>query len=192
MRAALVLVDLQNAFCSPGGSLARRGYRIAGLDAAVAGCMQLRDWSLRRGIPAVLTRLVYRADYADAGLLVGDQPAIRDLGAYANGSEDSALIAELALSESDCVVDKRRYDPFVGTDFESSLRKLGVAELLVAGLLTNVCVESTVRSAYDRDFRVTVAADATASYDRALHRASLATLERHFARVRTVAELIAS
>lgn len=192
MSTALVLVDLQNAFCRADGSFARRGFRIEGLDAVLAGCVRLRDAAAARGWAVVLTRLVYAQDYSDAGLLVIDRPQIPRLGAYAAGSADSDFVDALAPRPGDVVVDKTRYDPFVGTELERTLREREVGSLVVAGLLTNVCVESTVRSAHDRDFRVTVAEDATASYDSALHRAALSTMGRHFARVVALAELLGS
>jgi ureidoacrylate peracid hydrolase len=189
MSTALVLVDMQNAFCRPDGSFARRGFRIPDLDRVVSACVRLLEGSRARGWTIVFTRLVFRPDYADAGLLVADQPRIRAQGAYAAGGDDCRIIEELPRQPGDLVIDKQRYDPFVQTLLEEELRSLGVSDLVVGGLLTNVCIESTVRGAYDRGFRVTVPSDATASYDPELHRASLATLGRHFARVVRVTDI---
>ena len=192
MTTALLLVDLQNAFCLPDGSFARRGFTIENLDGVLAGCLRLREAAAARAWDVLLTRLVYDPDYSDAGLLVADQPMIRELGAYAAGGRDAEIVRALAPRSGDVVIDKTRYDPFLGTGLESLLRRRGVGSIVVAGLLTNVCVESTVRGAYDRDFRAAVASDATGSYDPALHHAALSTMARHFARVAAVAQLIES
>jgi ureidoacrylate peracid hydrolase len=192
MKTALVLVDLQNAFCRPDGSYARRGFEIPGLDRVIDACTRLLEESRKRGWDVVFTRLVFHPDYSDGGLLVADQPQIRALSAYRNGGDDCRIIEEIAPRPGDLLIDKNRYDPFVNTGLEAELRARGITDLVVGGLLTNVCVESTVRSAYDRDFRVTVLSDASASYDPGLHQAALATMGRHFARVCRLEDLLRS
>lgn len=191
MTTALLVVDLQNAFCRPEGSFVRRGYSIVELDRVIATCVRLVAHAEAEGWPVVYTRLAYQSDYRDAGLLVAKNPAIRELGGYAEGSFDAALLdvfrpdAPKAL-----VVRKTRYDPFCGTELEAALRARGVEELVVCGVTTNVCVESTVRHAHDLDFPVRIVEDAMSSYDPALHRASIETMARHFARRVTCADVI--
>jgi len=191
MTTALVVVDLQNAFCRPEGSFARRGLAIDGIERVVAACRRLADHAAKVGWPVVCTRLVYRPDYADAGLLVPHDPRIRALGAYVEGSFDAALVDALPADlPGTLVVRKTRYDPFCGTALEAELRGRGIRDLVVCGVTTNVCVESTVRRAHDLDFPVRLVEDAVASYDAALHRASLETLGRHFAQRVTVDALV--
>ena len=194
MTTALVVVDLQNAFCRPEGSFVRRGLAIEGVDEIVARCRALVALAEARDWLVVPTRLAYRADHADAGLLVARNPAIRALGGYVEGSFDAALVDALerpAGSPRWLVVRKTRYDPFCGTTLADDLRARGVGELVVCGVATNVCVESTVRHAHDLDFPVRVVEDAVASYDRRLHEASLETMGRHFATRITHAQLAA-
>jgi ureidoacrylate peracid hydrolase len=189
MVTAVLLVDLQNAFCTPGGSYARRGQRVRGVRRLLANCLALTRLARTKGWPVIYTRLAFAADYHDAGLLALDRPAIRELGAYAEGTVDSAIVTALTPQPGDLVVTKTRYDPFVGTDLEGELRRRGIDRLAVAGLLTNVCVESTVRSAYDRGVRVFVVREATAAVSDRLQRASLDTLAAHFAEVGPLAAL---
>lgn len=182
MRTALLVVDLQNAFCRPEGSFARRGLEIEGIGQIVERCRRLVEHAEGSGWLVVATRLVYAPDYRDAGLLVERNPEIRALGAYREDSFDAELVAELQpWVDRAFVVRKSRYDPFRGTGLEAGLRARDVGDLVVCGVTTNVCVESTVRSAHDLDFRVRIVEDAMASYDRALHRASVETMARHFA-----------
>ncbi len=192
VRTALLVVDLQNAFCRPEGSFAQRGLVIAEVERVVVQCRRLVGHAARAGWLVVPTQLVYAADYHDAGLLVERHPALRTLGAYREGSFDAALVAGLGSLPGDAfVVRKTRYDPFQGTGLEAELRARGVRDVVVCGVTTNVCVESTVRSAHDLDFPVRLVEDAVASYDPALHRASLETLGRHFAARTTVDALLA-
>lgn len=191
MRTALLVVDLQNAFCKPDGSFARRGLAIASIDRVVDRSRRLVEHAGQAGWLVVATRLVYAADYHDGGLLVARDPAIRALGAYRDESFDAALVADLGPLPGDAlVVRKTRYDPFCGTTLEAELRARGVGDVVVCGVTTNVCVESTVRSAHDRDFPVRLVEDAVSSYDASLHRASIETMARHFATRTTLAELL--
>lgn len=191
MTTALVVVDLQNAFCRPEGSFSRRGVRIAGVERVVEGCKRLIAHAESSAWLVVYTTLVFRSDYRDAGLLVARNPAIRELGGYAEGSWDAALVDALSpIADAALVVRKTRYDPFCGTGLEGDLRGREVGDVVVCGVTTNVCVESTVRRAHDLDFPVRIVADAMGSYDEALHRASLETMSRHFATPVAIADLV--
>jgi ureidoacrylate peracid hydrolase len=191
MTTALLVVDMQNAFCRPEGSFARRGLRIEAIERVIRGCRQLVSHAEVSSWLVVYTGLAYRADYQDAGLLVACNPAIRELGGYVEGSWDAALVdALLPMSQAALFVRKTRYDPFCGTGLEAELRAREVGDVVVCGVTTNVCVESTVRSAHDLDFPVRIVEDAMSSYDAGLHRASIATMSRHFATRVAVADLM--
>ena len=86
------------------------------------------------------------------------------------------MVDELGCGPEDLVVDKVRFDAFQWTSLEPLLRGLGVGELVVCGVVTNLCVETTVRSAFMRDFPVTLLADCCAAKTRRLHELSLEVL----------------
>ena len=189
-HTAIMLIDLQNAFCSPKGSFAARGGTIEDLEPALRVCKQLLAMGRAQTLPIVFTNMQFKSDYSDAGLLAKTlAPQIIEMGAYAEGSWDAAIADRFEVLPGDLVIAKNRYDPFCGTALRAELENRRTQHLIVAGLLTNVCVESTVRSAMDRDFEVTVLSDATASYSEVAKTASLQTLARHFARVLTFDEL---
>jgi nicotinamidase-related amidase len=106
------------------------------------------------------------------------------------GSVDHALLPGLGREDNDAVVPKRRYSAFFETDLEQTLRQLGVDDLAVAGVMTNLCVETTVRDAFVRDFRVRVLMDATATASEEMFLGSLRNLAFGFAHVQTVEEWI--
>ena len=122
--------------------------------------------------------------------MVENNPQIKELRAYAAETKDSLIIDELTPHPGDLIIDKQRYDSFIGTDLECQLRDRHIQQLIVCGLVTNVCVESTVRGAYERNFLVIIAKDATASYSNDLYRSSLETMSRHFAKLYSVDDLI--
>ena len=88
------------------------------------------------------------------------------------------------------MIDKAGYDPFHNTDLENLLRQQGVRRVVVAGVLTNICVESCVRSAFERGFEVIVIEDATDSYSASAKAASLGSMRRGFASVQSLNDFL--
>ncbi|NBH07424.1 isochorismatase family cysteine hydrolase [Amycolatopsis sp. SID8362] len=189
MRALLV-VDMQNGFCHPRGSVPAMLGPMEGVATAIAGCVAAVAAARAAGVPVVYTRHCYRPGYVDAGANFERLGAgIRDSGGLLRGSWDAEVLDELAPAGGDVVVDKTRYDAFFATDLELVLRGAGVTDLIVCGVATNVCVASSVRTAYAADFGVTVVPEACAGWTTALHEAALKVLaESMFADVRSVRE----
>lgn len=191
MTTALVVVDMQNAFCLPSGSFAQRGGEIIDIARVIEGCRTLIEHADANGWWVVCTAMTFSPDYSEAGLLVKDRPAIREKGAYLEGSSDAQIVEQLMpLPAGSGIHRKTRFDPFCKTSLSEELRDRGVEELVVCGVLTNVCVESTVRRAYDLDFPVRIVEDAMSSTQEELHAASLETMSRHFATRVRVADLV--
>ena len=87
---------------------------------------------------------------------------------------------------------KHRYSAFVGTDLELILKSQGVEYILVTGVATNVCVESTARDGYHRDYNVILIEDCCGAYDQQEHAATLNNISKFFGTVTTSKTLIAS
>jgi ureidoacrylate peracid hydrolase len=189
MNTALVVVDMQKAFCNPEGSFQRRGYVIENIGKIIEQCINLRKFADETGWTVFFTRLVYSEGYQGAGLLVQNNPQIRQLGGYIEGSPDSMIVDELTPKQGDIVINKNRFDPFITTTFYDQLCQFRIKKIVVCGVCTNICVESTVRGAFDRDIRVIIAEDAVTSYSKELHQASLETLRVFFASVLSVAKI---
>jgi nicotinamidase-related amidase len=96
-------------------------------------------------------------------------------------------MADIGWQTGDTVIAKKRYDAFHGTDLEKRLRELAVDHLAVAGVMTNLCVETTARGAFVRDFRVSVLVDATATATEEMQTASLINMSYGFAHIQTAA-----
>jgi ureidoacrylate peracid hydrolase len=176
-RTALLVIDMQNGFCHPDGSFAGLGLDVSMCTAAIAGCRRLVEAAHAAGVPVVYTRYVYRADYKDGGVLVQEVlPALADVKSLAAGTWDAELVDELVPTDDDFVLDKNRYSAFYGTGLEPVLTSLGVRNLVMAGVTTNMCVETSARDASQRDYRVFVVSDATGELDAARHDMALATL----------------
>jgi ureidoacrylate peracid hydrolase len=176
LRPALLVIDMQNGFLHPEGSLTRDDQPMFEVERVVAETVELVAEARNAGLPVIYTQHVFRPDYLD----VPARLRARDLfkegePTLVTGSWDAAVADELKPLDSEPIVEKNRYDAFLYTDLELVLRALGVARLLVCGVATNVCVESTVRSAEQRDFEVTVASDCT-SGPVEYHHAALASM----------------
>jgi nicotinamidase-related amidase len=177
---ALLVIDMQNAFCHPDGSFAQMDMGLEGALEAVAHAAVAVGQARRAGIPVVFTRHVYRPGRADEGqALRRNSPALANLEGLAATSWDAEVMDELGCGPGDLVVDKVRFDAFQWTSLEPLLRGLGVTELVICGVITNICVESTVRSAFMRDFPVTLLADCCAAKTRRLHELSLEVLSSY-------------
>ncbi|KAI3782537.1 hypothetical protein L2E82_12587 [Cichorium intybus] len=98
-----------------------------------------------------------------------------------DGTPDSELIPEIGRREEELVVEKNTYSGFRGTQLEERLQGMGVEEVIVTGVMTNLCCETTAREAFVRGFRVFFSTDATATSSEELHQATLMNMAYGFA-----------
>jgi ureidoacrylate peracid hydrolase len=180
MTRALLVVDMQNGFCHPEGSFARIGMGLEGAAEAVRSAAAAVAQARRAELPVVFTRHLYRPGRADEGrALKQNSPALAGVDGLQSGTWDAEIVDELGCGPDDLTVDKVRFDAFQWTSLEPLLRGLGTGELVVCGVVTNICVETTVRSAFMRDFPVTLLADCCAAATRRLHELSLEVLSSY-------------
>ena len=186
---ALVVVDMQNGFCSAQGSFARMGVDVSGLQAVLEPCRRLVQAARGASAPVIFSRYVYKSDYSDHGTLF--RPLIAEMrreNALIAGSWDVDILPELAPEPEELVLDKNRPSCFFGTSLNQHLREIGVRRVVVCGVTTSCCVESTVRDAGQHDYETFVVSDATAEMTQERHLAALHTLGFLFADVVTVAQ----
>jgi ureidoacrylate peracid hydrolase len=171
---------MQNGFCHPDGSFPRINMGLEGAQEAVRNAAVAVSQARRAGIPVVFTRHLYRPGRADEGAaLTRNSPALAGVDGLAAGTWDAEVVSELGCGPADLVVDKVRFDAFQWTSLEPLLRGLGVTELVICGVVTNICVETTARSAFMRDFPVTLLADCCAAATRRLHELSVEVLSSY-------------
>jgi nicotinamidase-related amidase len=177
---ALLVVDMQNGFCYPDGSFPRIGRGLEGAMEAVENAALAVRQARRAGVPVVFTRHVYRPGRPDEGVaLIGNSPELAGVDGLAAGTWDAAVCDELECGPDDLVVDKVRFDAFQWTSLEPLLRGLGATSLMICGVVTNICVETTARSAFMRDFPVTLLEDCCAAKTRRLHELSVEVLSSY-------------
>lgn len=187
---ALVIVDMQNAFCSKEGFMTKLGLNIDQCIDAVGPTKKILGHFREAGLPVIFTRYWLRPDYKDAGLFESLFPGSHDAQAMVAGTWDAEITDELAPEESEFVVDKQRYSGFYNTNLELILRDLGVDTLVIVGVTTNICVESTVRDAFFRDYKIIVLEDCTGAVDDLMQEGSIHSFRYGFADVMTVDEFL--
>jgi ureidoacrylate peracid hydrolase len=189
-KVAMIVVDMQNAYLDDEGSMNKSGMDITELKKTVLPVSSLITACRSVDVPIIFTRYVLRADYKDAGLRSVRGPKFKEINSLVMGTWDSELDPRMDQRLEDYVLDKTRYSSFYNTSLEVILRGLGVDTLIVCGVTTEICVESTIRDAYFRDFKIIVPKDAVAAMDIGRHKGTLATIEFGFGSVTTSAELI--
>lgn len=192
-KSVLIVVDMQNGFLHERGSCAAAGFPVAEMAPAVEPCRKAIEAARRAGVPVVFTRYTYRADFKDGGFMLREKfPMLADVKALVAGSWDQAVLDELGARPDDFIIDKNRPSSFYGTPLESYLQGLGVEEVVVCGVTTNCCVETTVRDAAQRDFRTFVLTDATAEWEPDRQAGALKTMGILFAHLLTTDQLAAA
>lgn len=190
---ALIVVDMQNAYTSPGGYLDLAGFDVSGTGPVVGQIARAVTTARAAGIRIVWFQNGWDPDYVEAGgpgspnwhksnalKTMRAKPAMNDR-LLAKGTWDYALVDALKPEPGDIVLGKSRYSGFYNTQLDSLLRAAGIRTLVLTGIATNVCVESTLRDGFFLEYFGIVLADAThQAGPAALQAGALANIETFF------------
>ncbi len=201
-RTALLVIDMQRGFLEPGAALeVPQGREIVqNVRCLIELC---RTWA----IPVVHTQFVYattipclRGDPFGPQHLPAGPGSANGFGHPSSnclagpdapqGPNSAEIIAELAPRPGELVIAAHTYDKFYGTPLDLALRSQEIRYLLVTGVTTDICVNSTVLAAANRDYRVTVVTDGVATLWPEIQQACFDIWRRKFARLRTTAQLV--
>lgn len=202
-HAAVLVVDMQNAFASRGGMLDLAGIDISGASGVAQNIRNVLDSARRAGVLIVYLQMGYKPDLSNAGgihspnyhkelamHLMKSRPELKGK-LLTEDTWDFAIVEELQPQPGDLVVLKTRYSGFVGTTLDSQLRTRGIRYLFFAGIATNVCVESTLRDAYFQDYWPILIADgAMPAGPPSLHEGTLYNVENFFGWTITTDEIL--
>jgi len=184
-RTALVIIDMQRDFLEPGGFGETLGNDVSLLDAAVGPCKAVLDAARQAGILVIHTREGHKPDLSDAPPAKIDrgEPSLR-IGApgpmgriLIRGEPGHDIIPRLYPIEGEVVIDKPGKGAFYATELTQVLDENNIEYLLVCGVTTEVCVNTTVREANDRGYRCVVLSDCCASYFPEFHKMGLAMIK---------------
>jgi nicotinamidase-related amidase len=202
-NVALLCIDFQRDFVEPGGFGESLGNDVSRLRSAieptraVLAAFRAHSWTVihtREGHRPDLTDLFpTKRDRGSPSLRIGEDGPMGQL--LVRGSPGHEIIPELAPQPGEVVVDKPGKGSFYATDLETILRARGLTHLVVTGVTTEVCVQSTVREANDRGFESLILSDCTGSYFPEFHTSALAMFKAQGAIVgwvSTSADLLAA
>ena len=209
---AVIVVDMQNDFGAEDGMFARAGIPIASIEAVADPIAHVLRAARRVGMTVIYLTMQFEPDLSNAGapdapnflkhkaLGVGDvvaAPDGRESRILIKGTWGTEILPELAPEEGDIVVAKHRYSGFFETELDSILRQRAVESLVFTGCTTSVCVDSTLRDAFYRDYRCLLLSDCTgepigSGLARSNHEASLLVIETLFGWVSDSPSLLAA
>lgn len=190
--SALLVVDIQNDYIHPEGSAGKGGRDTSASIAMMPRLHRLIAAARERNIPIFYLRN-WHSPNTNSVAWASRRAAHRGVGGEAGQAGTwGAEWYEVEPGPDDVVINKHRYDGFLGTPLETILRTRGIETAVVCGVATNVCVESTARAAHMRDFHLVLVGDCCAAFDQALHDATLENVRKHFGSVATAEEVEAA
>jgi nicotinamidase-related amidase len=214
-NAALLLVDFQNDFCAATGATGRTGASMNMIDAAVGRTRELLRSARENGVFVVHVRAEYGKAWRSSSspyrfpVEGRREPAVWTASAAdmsetrfnddetevcRTGTWGAEFVDGLRPEPGEAVIAKHRFGAFAGTGLDQLLRARGVSGIVIAGVTTNCCVETTAREAVMREFSLIVADDCVGVKDHLadLHRATLEALGTYFGLVRPSSDIIAA
>jgi isochorismate hydrolase len=171
-HAALLVVDMQNYFHRIAQPVLRNILRV------IRSCRQ-------GDVPIIFTQHGHIDPAKDGGVLGKWWGEL-----IIDGTEDWRFLPEVTIESKDTVLPKKRYSAFFETDLDTTLQSRGIQDLIISGVMTNLCCETTARDAFMRDYRVFFLIDGTATGRSDLHLATLKNLGFGFTYLLTCDELI--
>ncbi|RKX18294.1 MAG: hypothetical protein DRP26_05470 [Candidatus Zixiibacteriota bacterium] len=181
-KAALLVIDMQKFFLDSNSS----SFTESG-PAIVPNCQKLIKAFRSYKRPVIYTKHVHKSAELDGGILAWWW---QDM--CIDGTPESEIIEHLAPLPGEKVINKPRYSSFYNTDLDITLRCLSITDIVFCGVMSNICVESTVRDAYFRDIRCLVPADAVGSVNEQLQLGALRGMAFGFAYITKTDEIVSS
>jgi nicotinamidase-related amidase len=191
----LLVIDMQNGFASPDGTLGKAGMDISLTRGIISEIQRLVAAARAAGVHVFWSRQVHYPDDKTREQRLIPGHLARGAGRSmlcARGTWDAEIVDELAplIRPEDDIIQKHRASCFYSTNFEAELRIHGIRMLIVTGTTSSFCVDSTIREAYARDFDVIVPGDAISDTEIEATRAVLRSTERFHGFVTTTDELV--
>jgi ureidoacrylate peracid hydrolase len=182
-KTALIVVDVQNDFCHEEGAFScHKKIDVTHAHHAVSALLSFIQAMRSIRVPILFVQTVH-SEWTDSPSwsrrLEGKAQEMQICAPGSWGSEFYRVTPE----KTDCVVIKHRYSAFFETDLDLILRSRGIENLLITGLVTNVCVESTVRDAFNRNYNVVLIEDCCGAFDQAEHEAAIRNIGKYFGTV---------
>ncbi len=190
-RCAVAVIDVQNDFCSVGGAFHREGRNLQAIRALLPTLAAFLDESRRLGVAILFLQHQFSPEQLTPFMRARDRLLFGGEGYPVPGSWGEQICSQVSPLEGEPALTKHWYSAFSNPEFEKELSRRGVQTLVLTGVLTNVCVETTLREADRKDYYTILVSDCVASDAPELHRATLENVEGYFGLVCSSTELLA-
>ncbi len=183
-KTAVIVIDPQNDYCSSKGFFSKNlGVDVSPLQKAIPKIKEFVQNAKNKGLPIIYTKMTEHRDQLPENLR--KKMELTHGSFFAKPGSWGHDFYEIQPSQEDVVLEKNQYDAFTNPELEKILREKDIENIIVAGFTTNVCVDTTVRSAFSKGFNVVLAEDlvATIKERENLHTTTLKILGVHFAYV---------
>jgi ureidoacrylate peracid hydrolase len=190
LHSAVIVIDIQNDFCHQNGGVAKAGKDVSFIQKMVPRVLSFLAQARQLGIPIIHVRTEHSQWTNSTSWLM--RGAGIDVSEFLRPGSWGAEFYQVIPEPGEYIVTKHRYTAFIDTDLDLVLRSLGVKTIVLVGLATNVCVESTARDGYNKDYYVVLVEDCVASFSMAEHQAALSTIEEYFGAVTSWQNLVAA
>lgn len=188
-HTAVILIDVQNDFCHPDGYMGRIGSDVSLARRMVPRLAEHVEAARRVGATVVFVQVIMDDQFLTHATRALDARRGIDPTIRCQSNSWGAELYELKRLPADVLVVKHHYSAFPDTDFDLILRNRGIKTLIMTGVATNVCVESTARDGFFKGYYIVFLSDCTATYSEEAHHATLATIHRQFGTVCTADEV---
>jgi ureidoacrylate peracid hydrolase len=187
-KTAVIVVDVQNDFCRAEGALGKAGAPTAAAMEMIPNLQRLLAGARAIGAPVIFIQTIHTAATDSEAWTYRMNGAV---GNCCRKDTWGAEFTEVAPVGDEPVVIKHRYSAFINTRLENVLRTLKIENLIMTGVSTNVCVESTARQGYMLDYNIVFLSDCTAAYSQEEHDGALYNMRNHFGVVATADDVLA-
>ncbi|GBD38266.1 Peroxyureidoacrylate/ureidoacrylate amidohydrolase RutB [bacterium HR37] len=196
INPVLLVVDMQNGFCSKGGSFDKFGFNIKPYRAIIPNIRRMIDYMRGKGVPIYYSKAIREASGIDLIDKVhkiipeSRRERLEKMHLCIRDTWDSDIVDELKPEPEDYIVEKRRDSVFQDTEFELWLKALRADTIVFTGIDTYICVESTVRDAFNKGYDVILLRDCVASRNQKHHENTLEQIAEAYGLVLNSDELI--
>lgn len=186
--SALIVIDMQNDFCHEEGAFAKRGRNYKAFQAIVPNVIALINAARDHQVPVFLVQMTL------------DESTVSEAWKNKKGGEWDKLVCakdswgaefyQIIPQPGDYIIEKHRYSAFIGTDLDLKLRTLKRKSIILTGVVTNICVESTARDGFMMDYNVTLVTDGCAAETPEAHQGTINNVDSVFGLTVTTQEVI--
>lgn len=184
-RCALLVIDMQNDFCSPEGKMAKIGRNITLIQGMIPYLSKLLEICRSVEMPIIFTKMT-QSSWTDSLVWVDKLKS----GSARKGTWGCEFYVGFEPHDTDWIVEKHRYSSFVNTDLDTILRARGIDTIIISGVNSDQCVDATAKHAFQLDYYVLLVKDCIATDSEELTQAVLKMAEKSYAWVFSSKEII--